>query len=165
MTVSFSVEAKQISPEFWLATLRLDAKGKTTYVRQFVVTVQQLTFLKTLEAHQSLRSPNMWNPFSIFKKAAIWVGKTLKRAFTSDTAKAVAAAGVAILKDELGRLALAAVLQVKDLTIRGEDKRSQALDILKAALAQTGQSVPERLLNLAIEFAVGQLKGDFGEAE
>ena len=105
----------------------------------------------------------MWNPFSIFKKAAIWIGSALYRAFTSDTAKALAAAGVAILKDELGKLALAAVLQVKDLTIRGEDKREQALAILKAAVAQTGQSVPERLLNLAIEFAVGQLKGDFGE--
>jgi len=105
----------------------------------------------------------MWNPFSIFKSAAIWIGRTLKAAFTSDTAKAVALAGVAILKDEVGKLALTAVLQVKDLTVGGAAKRVAAFDILKAAAQRTGKDVPDRLLNLAIEFAVGQLKGDFGE--
>jgi hypothetical protein len=105
----------------------------------------------------------MWNPFSIFKSAAIWIGRTLKAAFTSGAAKAVAAAGVAVLKEEIGRLALQSVLQVKDLTMGGADKRALAFERLKRAVTDARYSVPDRLLNLAIEFAVLKLKGDFGE--
>ena len=105
----------------------------------------------------------MWNPFSIFKSAAIWIGRTLKAAFTSDAAQAVVAAGVAVLKEEIGRLALAAVLRVKDLAMGGADKRALAFEQLKKAVADARYNVPDRLLNLAIEFAVLKLKGDFGE--
>ena len=105
----------------------------------------------------------MWNPFSIFKSAAIWVGITLRRAFASDTAKAVARAGVAILQDEIGKLALVAVGQVKDLAVGGPAKRNAAFDILKASAQEAGHDVPDRLLNLAIEFAVSALKRDFGQ--
>lgn len=105
----------------------------------------------------------MWNPFSIFKKAAVWIGSALLRVFTSDAAKALAQAGVAVLKEEVGQLALSAVLQVKNLALSGPEKRAQALELLRVAALETGHSVPDRLLNLAIEFAVAQLKGDFGE--
>lgn len=40
-----TMEAKQISTEFWLITIRLSEPNKMDAVRDFIVTEQQLAFL------------------------------------------------------------------------------------------------------------------------
>jgi hypothetical protein len=46
----FSMEVKQISPEFWIATLTLSEDGKEPMSRDFVVSEQQLAWLNALNA-------------------------------------------------------------------------------------------------------------------
>jgi len=47
--MKLSLEAKQISTEFWLVTLYLSEHGKMDNVRDFIVTEQQLAFLNLIE--------------------------------------------------------------------------------------------------------------------
>ena len=46
--MTFTLTVKQISPEFWLATMILAEEGKLPTSRDFVVTEQQLAFLSLL---------------------------------------------------------------------------------------------------------------------
>lgn len=101
--------------------------------------------------------------FSWFKSAGVWIGVHLLHVFTSDTAKKVAMAGVAVLKEEVGKLALVAVQNAEQLSgLDGPAKKAAAMAALSAALGAAGDSIPKRELSLAVEFAVGAINGDFG---
>ena len=46
--MKISMEVKQLSPEFFFVTVKIEEQGKIPYTRDFIVTPQQLAFLNTL---------------------------------------------------------------------------------------------------------------------
>jgi hypothetical protein len=86
--------------------------------------------------------------------------------FGAQTAHDFASATVAMLRSELGQLALHAVLVLADLAnMSGEQKRAHAFSAILQEAEQRGLKVAESTINLLIELAVTAIKQKFDVQE
>src|SRR5258708_2646570 len=99
---------------------------------------------------------------SFFKKVGYYVSEGFQNLFGKDAAKHFAVASLALLKTDLGKIALTAVQEAEKLAT-GADKWSVAqTNILEAAKAQ-GLDAKTNIVNMLIELAVQTVSGTFGQ--
>ena len=97
-----------------------------------------------------------------FKKVEVWVSAVLVKLFGQQAAQQFAAGAVAILKTEVGKIALAAVQAALTLTSDGAAKRAAAFAAIGTQAKASGIAVSDSLINLLIETALQAVKGNFG---
>jgi len=99
---------------------------------------------------------------SFLKHAETYVSDTFIRLFGADAAHNFAVGAEALLRTDLGKIAVAAVQEASNLAT-GVDKMSTALGIVLTEASKQGLDLKESLARLLIETAVARLKGLFGQ--
>lgn len=102
--------------------------------------------------------------FHWFHDAGVWVGHAFVTLFGKDAATQFATGAVALLKTELGQIAITAVTEAAKLESNTE-KFSAAGAAILAAAEKAGLAVTDSMKNLLIELAVQRLKLNFGPAD
>lgn len=99
--------------------------------------------------------------WGFFKRAAVYVGLALKRAFGSQPAQEFAKGALAILGTELGKVALLVVGDLSASTLTNAEKRAAAFARIAAVAKLGGISVTDSIINLVIEVALTAIKNGF----
>jgi hypothetical protein len=100
---------------------------------------------------------------NFLKHAEVFVSGTLIRLFGSDVAHNFAAGAEALLKSDLGKIAIVAVQEAQNLAT-GSDKMAVALGMVLSEASKQGLDMKESLARMLIELAVARLKNVFGAA-
>ena len=96
-----------------------------------------------------------------FQNIEVFVSATFVKLFGSAAAHNFAVGAEALLKSDLGRIAVAAVEEANNLAT-GVDKMNVALGKVLTAATSAGLDVKESLARLLIELAVSRMKSYFG---
>lgn len=99
---------------------------------------------------------------SFFKKVGYYVSEGFQKLFGANAAKAFAVSSLAILKTDLGKIALGTVTEVATLAA-GVDKRRVAFAKIGAQAKAAGIDAKDSVVNLLIELALQTVKGSFGQ--
>lgn len=111
-----------------------------------------------VKAHKSF-----WQSIGgFFKKVGYYVSEGFQKLFGKDAAKHFAVASLAILKSDLGKIALTAVSEAAALTA-GVDKRQAAFDKILSGAKAAGLDAKDSIINMLIELALQTVKGTFGQ--
>lgn len=99
----------------------------------------------------------------LFEKVGYYVSEGFQKIFGEAASKKFAAGALALIKTDLGQVALAAVQEAEKL-VAGVDKRQAAFDAIAKSSIAEGKSLSTSLVNMLIELALQQVKGSFGTA-
>ena len=99
---------------------------------------------------------------SFFKKVGYYVSEGFQKLFGKDAAKHFAVASLAVLKSDLGKIALTAVTEAAALS-GGVDKRQVAFDKIGSVAKAAGLDAKDSIVNMLIELALQTVKGSFGQ--
>jgi hypothetical protein len=111
-----------------------------------------------LAAHKSFFS----KVDSFFKKVGFYISEGFTKLFGSNAAKAFAVASLALLKTDLGKIALIAVQEAEKVAA-GVDKYTTAFGAITSQVKTQGIAAGESEINMLIELAVQTVKGAFGQ--
>lgn len=98
---------------------------------------------------------------SFFHDAAVDVSDAFVKLFGQAQAKAFATSAEAVLKTDLGQIAVAAVKAAEGLA-SGAEKRSAAFNQITTQAKASGIDAETSIVNLLIELALQAVRGEFG---
>lgn len=98
----------------------------------------------------------------IFRSVRVKVSEVFSAVFGAARAEKFGREALAILKSDLGKIAMAAVFGVSKIA-SGAVARKMAFTEIKIAALEAGLDAKDSIVNLLIELAVGRLKGSFSE--
>jgi hypothetical protein len=99
---------------------------------------------------------------SFFKKVGYYVSEGFTKLFGSNAAKAFAVSSLALLKTDLGKIALTAVQEAEKVAA-GVDKYTTAFSSIASQVKTQGLAAGESEINMLIELAVQTVNGAFGQ--
>lgn len=97
-----------------------------------------------------------------FKKAGYYVEQGFVAIFGKDAASHFAVATLALLKSDLGKIALTAVQEAEKVAA-GTDKYATAFAAIVSQAKASGINAGESTINMLIELAVQTVNGAFGQ--
>ena len=99
-----------------------------------------------------------------FHKVGYYIGEGFAKLFGENAAKAFAVSSLAILKSDLGKLAMTAVTEAAALAA-GTDKRAAAFAKIVSGAKTAGLDAKDSIVNMLIELALQTVKGSFGQSK
>ena len=99
---------------------------------------------------------------SFFKKVGYYVSEGFQKLFGANAAKAFAVSALALLKTDLGKIALTAVQEAEKVAA-GTDKYATAFAAVTSQAKTQGIAAGESVVNMLIELAVQTVNGAFGQ--
>ena len=99
---------------------------------------------------------------SFFKKVGYYVSEGFAKLFGQNAAKAFAVSSLALLKTDLGKIALSAVQEAEKVAA-GVDKYTTAFSAITSQVKKQGIAAGESEINMLIELAVQTVNGAFGQ--
>lgn len=97
-----------------------------------------------------------------FKKVGYTVSDLFQKLVGKDAAQHFAVASLAVLKSDLGKIALTAVQEAEKLAA-GTDKRAAAAATIVSQAKSAGIDASTSVINMLIELAVQVVNGTFGQ--
>lgn len=119
--------------------------------------------MATATATPAAAHKSFWKSIGgFFKKVGYYVSEAFQKLFGKDAAQHFAVASLAILKSDLGKIAMTAVQEAMSLAA-GTDKRTVAYHNIITAAKAAGLDAKDSIVNMLIELALQTVKGSFGQ--
>jgi hypothetical protein len=114
------------------------------------------------QASAIVSKPSIWSAIGhFFHNVEVVISDAFVSLFGADAAHNFAAGAEALIKTQLGQLALAAVTEAQALAA-GTDKRAAAFSKITADATSAGLQVKDSIVNMLIELCLQKVKGSFG---